>query len=118
MAAPSLLVVEDHDELRVVVEKLLTAAGYVVRSARDVAEALVVLRTMPRPCLVLWDPVSYRMSLSLLAQAALHGIHIATIPVGIAPAQGKVSGPFPGFTKRLTSNHALMTIVKEHCPDL
>src|SRR2546421_1042081 len=118
MAAPSLLVVEDHEELRTVVEKLLIAAGYVVRTARDVTEALLVVRTMPRPCLVLWDPVSHRMSLSLLAQAALHGIHIATIPIGIAPSQGQVSGPFPGFTKRLTSNQALMTIVKEHCPEL
>src|SRR2546430_1766787 len=110
MAAPSLLVVEDHEELRVVIEKLLIAAGYVVRSARDVTEALAVLQTMPRPCLVLWDPVSNRMSLSLLAQAALDGIHIATIPVGIAPAQGEALRSLPGFTKRLTSNDALMSI--------
>ena len=93
---------------------MLVAAGYVVRCARDAAEALVVLQTMPRPCLVLWDPMSHLMSLSLLAQTALHGIHIATIPIGIAPVRGSVSGSRPGFTKRLTSNRALMTIVKEH----
>jgi len=117
MAASSLLIVEDHDELRTVIEELLVAAGYIVRSARDPAEALVVLQTMPRPCLVLWDPVSYRTSLSLLAQAPLDGIHIATIPIGIAPVRGNSTGSLPGFTKRLTSNLALMTIVKEHCPE-
>jgi CheY-like chemotaxis protein len=116
VTAPSLLIVEDHDELRTVIQELLEADGYVVRCARDAAEALVILRTMPRPCLVLWDPVSHRMSLSLLAQAALDGIHIATIPIGIAPVRGNVPGSLPRFTKRLTSNRALMTLVKEHCP--
>src|SRR6185436_7072906 len=113
MPAPSLLIIEDHDELRLVVEKLLTAAGYIVRSARDVAEALDVLMTMDRPCLVLWDPVSHRMSLSLLTQAAFDGIHIATIPVGIAPAEAGFETASGTYSKRLTSHHALLTIVKE-----
>ncbi len=115
MPVPSLLIVEDHDEVRNAIAALLTRAGYLVRTARDAEEALVAIASMPRPCLVLWDPVSHRMSLSLIAQAAFEGIHIATIPVGIAPAEPDIAAA-QAFTKRLTSPHALMSIVKEHCP--
>src|SRR6185295_7563355 len=84
MAAHYVLVVEDHDELRSAIAAILVRAGYVVRSARDAEEAVAELSAMDRPCLVLWDPVSSRISLSLLAQAAFEGLRIATIPVGIA----------------------------------
>jgi CheY-like chemotaxis protein len=114
MAVSSLLVVEDHDELRAVIETLLRKAGYNVWSARNASEALEALHAMPRPCLVLWDPVTYRMSLSLLAESALDGIQVATIPIGIAPSTE--SGSADGFIKRLTSQAALLSIVREHCP--
>jgi DNA-binding NtrC family response regulator len=116
MAAHSVLVVEDHDELRFAIAALLVRAGYAVRTARDADEAVAELASMDRPCLVLWDPVSHRMSLSLLAQAAFDGIHIATIPVGIAPAEAGFETASGAYSKRLTSHHALLTIVKEHCP--
>jgi CheY-like chemotaxis protein len=116
MAAPSLLIVEDHDELRTTIEALLRSAGYHVVSARNADEALEALRLMPRPCLVLWDPVTHRISLSLLAESALEGIHVATIPVGIAPTEAH-EDTSAGFSKRLTSQTALMSIVREHCTE-
>jgi hypothetical protein len=115
MTLPCLLLVEDHDELRSTIAALLIRAGYTVRTARDAQEAHDVISSMPRPCLVLWDPVSVRLSLSLITQAAFDGIRIATIPVGITPADEGSS--VPGFTKRLTSSSALMSIVKEHCSE-
>jgi CheY-like chemotaxis protein len=115
MAAHSVLIVEDHDELRYAIAALLVRAGYLVRTASDAEEAVVELASMPRPCLVLWDPVSHRMSLSLVAQSCFEGIHIATIPVGIAPAAAGFDTAAGGYTKRLTSHHALMSIVRDHC---
>jgi two-component system chemotaxis response regulator CheY len=117
MAAHSVLVVEDHDELRLAIAALLVRAGYVVSTARDAEEAVAELASMARPCLVLWDPVSSRMSLSLLSQVAFDGIRIATIPVGIAPAAAGQEAATPGYTKKLTSRQALLSVVREHCPD-
>jgi CheY-like chemotaxis protein len=116
MAAPSVLVVEDHDELRFTIAALLVRAGYNVRTATDAEQAVVELAAMPRPCIVLWDPVSTRMSLSLLGQVAFQGIHIATIPVGIAPAAAGLGTAAGGYTKRLTSRQALLSLVRSHCP--
>jgi CheY-like chemotaxis protein len=116
-AEPCLLVVEDHDELRTVVAELLVAAGYTVRTARNADEACIELENMPRPCLVLWDPVSNRTSLSLLARHAFEGLHIATLPIGIAiDGDNAVSG-LPELRKRLTSHAALLSVVRDHCPE-
>ena len=109
----SVLVVEDHEELRHAIKELLVGAGYVVWCARDSEEALEVLSAMPRPCLVLWDPLTHRVSLSLVARAALDGIHVATLPIGIAPLQADQG--IAQVVKRLTSEDALLSIVKEHC---
>ncbi|HEX9297799.1 MAG TPA: hypothetical protein VF881_18285 [Polyangiaceae bacterium] len=109
----SVLVVEDHLELRQAIEELLVGAGYLVWCACDSDEALKVLSAMPRPCLVLWDPLTHRVSLSLVAQAAVRGVHVATIPIGITRL-GHDEGS-PRVIKRLTSEDALMSIVKEHC---
>src|SRR5689334_11906724 len=107
MAAHSVLVVEDHDELRFAIAAILVRAGYVVRAARDADEAVIELASMDRPCLVLWDPVSARMSLSLLTRAAFEGLRIATIPVGIAPSEGGLDTAPAGYSKKLTSQQAL-----------
>jgi CheY-like chemotaxis protein len=117
MTAPSVLVVEDHDELRFTIAAILVRAGYTVRTATDADDAVAELATMPRPCIVLWDPVSSRMSMSLLAQVAFEGIHIATIPVGIAPAETGLETAAGGYTKRLTSHQALLSLVRAHCPE-
>ena len=60
----SVLVVEDHAELRTQLCELLQKEGYDVRSATTVEEAIATLSLMPPPCLVLWDPVTLRMSVA------------------------------------------------------
>jgi DNA-binding NtrC family response regulator len=115
MTAHTVLVIEDHEELRDAICALLVRSGYAVRTADDAEDAVLELASIERPCLVLWDPVSRRMSLSLLAQVAFDGIHIAILPIGIAPSAGTRESRSPGYTKKLTSQNALMSIVKEHC---
>lgn len=48
------LIVEDHDETREMIETLLKFHGYSVETARDGAEALKKLRDL-HPCLILLD---------------------------------------------------------------
>jgi DNA-binding NtrC family response regulator len=115
MAVTSVLLVEDHDDLRSAIAALLTRSGYSVQTARNPDEALEALSSMPTPCLILWDPVSLRPSLALMTRAAFAGIDIATIPVGVAPVDTGAESTMPGFTKKLTSPSALMSIVKDHC---
>ena len=110
----SVLVIEDQAELREMVALLLVRAGYTVECTASADEAVARLQVMQRPCLILWDPVTPHMSPAFLAQPALRGIHVATIPVGVQSiADG--SGNCLSITKRLTSQNAIMTMVREFC---
>jgi CheY-like chemotaxis protein len=113
---PSVLVVEDDAEIRTSVELLLVRAGYEVRCARSANEALDLL-TARAPCIVLWDPVTLHVSAAFLEEAATRGVHVATIPVGVRPADGK-PGCRPALIKALTSRSAILSVVRAYCPDL
>ncbi|MCU1282513.1 MAG: response regulator [bacterium] len=49
------LVVDDDDDIRECVANALTDEGYVVITASDGREAIAVLESTPRPCVVLLD---------------------------------------------------------------
>jgi CheY-like chemotaxis protein len=111
----SVLVVEDHAELRTQLCELLQKEGYGVRSATTVEEAIATLSLMPPPCLVLWDPVTLRMSAELMAHTIRHGVHVATIPVGVkATRQGSEGSPV--ISKSLTNREVILSVVREYCP--
>ena len=112
----SVLVVEDHVELREHLCKLLEKEGYAVRYATTVDEAVATLSSLPPPCLVLWDPVTLRMTGELIAQTVRHGVHVATIPLGVK-AMGKAVDGSPQISKRLTNHEAVLSVVREHCAD-
>jgi CheY-like chemotaxis protein len=111
----SIIVVEDDAELQKVITELLERAGYEVFCAEDPNGALEILRAARRPCIVLWDPMTARVSLSVLAESALRGVHVATLPIGLAIAHADDGGEAT-VTKRLTSPAAVLSIVREHCP--
>ncbi len=114
----SVLVVEDHDELRVLIQEMLEQRGYDVRCAATMPEAVTTLSEMSC-CLILWDPTTLPIDGALLALALSHRVHIATIPVGIT-ANGKSPEGASLIVKRLTSVEALLSVVREHChgPDV
>jgi CheY-like chemotaxis protein len=110
----SILVVEDQPDIRNRVRALLEQAGYVVHTAENPDDALDSLKRLPRPCLLLWDAITPRTSLTIVDQATLKGVHVAALPVSVssvhlADSPRKVS-------KRLTSEDAILTVVREHCP--
>jgi two-component system, OmpR family, response regulator CpxR len=110
----SILVVEDYSELRDAVRDLLEDEGYEVHCASDPDEAMALLKRLPRPCILLWDALTSRHSLSMVDQATLNGVHVATLPVTLASI-GPV-GSLRRMAKRLTSTDAILSIVREHCP--
>jgi CheY-like chemotaxis protein len=109
----SVLVVEDHHQLRTLIERTLEKRGYDVRCAATIPEAATMLAERC-PCLVLWDPTTLPMSSALIALAGRLGVHIATIPVGIT-SKGHSIGGAAIITKRLTSLEAMLSILREHC---
>ena len=112
----SILVVEDHTELRASLRDLLAQRGYDVRCASTVDEAIAMLESLPAPCLVLWDPVTLAAGTKLVANTASRGVHLATIPVGVT-ATGQAADGTPLISKRLTSREAIVSVVREHCPE-
>jgi CheY-like chemotaxis protein len=110
----SILVIEDHPELQEAIRTLLERAGYRVLCAVNVDDAMQLLRSAPRPCLLLWDPLTLRLSLTLLAESARQGVNVATLPIGVSALHD------PGASenrmkKRITSTDAILSIVRAHC---
>ena len=112
----SVLVVEDHAEVRALLQHMLTQQGYEVRCAASVDEAAAALNEMPPPCIVLWDPVTLQMNAWLMGQTVGRGVNFATIPVSVTWTRQADDGS-PIVAKRLTSRDAILSVVREHCPE-
>jgi len=112
----SIMVIEDDRGLAQAISALLERAGYSVQCATNADEALQLLRSASRPCLLLWDPLALRGRLNVLAESALRGVHVATLPIGVATRANHSGGAEPMVTKRLTSEEAVLSIVRAHCP--
>jgi CheY-like chemotaxis protein len=110
----AVLIVEDQADIRSAVAKLLEGAGYVVYVAGNPDEALDILGRLPRPCMLLWDAMTPRQSLTMVDQATLEGVHVASLPVSVASIHA--AGLDRQVRKRITSHDAILKIVQEHCP--
>jgi CheY-like chemotaxis protein len=113
----SVLVVEDHSELRDLLRELLAHLGFDVRCVSNVDQAISSLEALPAPCLILWDPVTLDMGTQLIAVAGQRGVHLATIPVGVS-AKGLTPDGMPIIAKKLTSHAAVISVVREHCAEV
>jgi CheY-like chemotaxis protein len=111
----SVLVVEDDDQIRARVQRLLEREGYEVHAAGTPREALALLSHISRPCILLWDGMTPREALSMLDDAALQGVHVATLPVSLLPSRGADPLGNP-IAKRLTSEEAILSVVRAYCP--
>jgi CheY-like chemotaxis protein len=111
----SVLVVEDQADLRSFVKGLLESEGYEVHCAETPHEALELLQRIARPCILLWDALTPRDSLSMLDEAVLIGVHVATLPVSL-PSPRTAGSSGNDASKRLTSKEAVLSVVREYCP--
>ena len=111
-----MLVVEDDVDIREMLGELLEDEGYETALAKDGQQALELLSTIPRPCLVLADLVMPVMDGWDLLKALSLDDRFATIPVVIMSGANK--NTFPSQTqvlKKPADNDILLQIVHEHC---
>lgn len=110
----SVLIVEDQADIRARVTNLLEAEGYVVHAAETPDEALGLLQRLPRPCILLWDAMTPRISLTMVDQATLEGVHVAALPVSVISVH--MADSPQRLDKRLASEDAILNVVRAHCP--
>ncbi len=113
----SILVVEDEPTIRENLKMLLELEGFSVYTASNGEEGLKVLRTIPRPCLVLLDLLMPVMNGMEFMEAKSHEITIAAIPVcfvsGVAekPDMSKAAA----FVKKPIEFGGLLKFVRQYC---
>jgi CheY-like chemotaxis protein len=111
----SILVVEDDSTIRDEVRTLLESAGYDVHCVADPKEALGLLGGAPPPCILLWDALM-GYDLAVVDHATRNGIPVATLPITIAAATRAATRAARGLVKTLVCKKAILSLVREHCP--
>jgi CheY-like chemotaxis protein len=110
------LVVEDDVDIREMLGELLEDEGYDTALAKDGQEALELLSTIPRPCLVLADLVMPVMDGWDLLKALSLDDRFATIPVVVMSGANKTSFPAQmQVLKKPADADILLEIVHGHC---
>ncbi len=86
-----ILLVEDHDDLRMAVAEMLRLEGYEVVEASDGQEALGALRAGPSPCVVLLDLHMPGTSGQEFRAAQLLDRQLAGVPVVALSGHGGIA---------------------------
>lgn len=117
MACKSILIVEDEEPIREALKMLLELEGYPVYTAQNGLEGLNILRTIPRPCLVLLDLLMPVMNGMEFLKEKSHEVTIAAIPVCVVSGVAdKPDLPNVGaFMKKPIEFDALMKFVRQFC---
>jgi len=117
MQCKSILIVEDEPAIRENLKALLELEGYPVFTAINGEEGLRVLRSMPRPCLVLLDLLMPVMNGMEFLEAKSHEDAIASIPVcvvsGVADPPDLSSAS--AYVKKPVDFDVLLNFVAQHC---
>jgi len=116
----TVLVVDDHQDVRESLEALLGSEGYAVEMAENGREALAKLYAGPRPCVILLDVRMPVMTGTEFRQEQLNHPAFAHIPV-IALSAG--NGPevvaqlhAEAYLQKPVSIDQLLALVRKHCP--
>ena len=116
----SVLIVEDHPELRRTLTDLLQEAGYAVTSAADGQEALAGLRNAPPPDLILLDLMMPVMDGWEFRRRQRQDGALAAIPV-VVISGGETPSHSPGFVDAASyllkpiDFDVLLATVARHC---
>jgi CheY-like chemotaxis protein len=112
----SVLVVEDHEDIREAIGEILENEGYETALAEDGARALDLLAEIPRPCLVLVDLIMPRMDGWQLVNVLSRDDRLATIPVVVMSAAANAhTVPEHPTLKKPIDMEILLQIVRDHC---
>lgn len=113
----SILVVEDDEDIRSVIEDLLQSEGYNTLSANNGKEALEILEKVQSPCLVLLDMMMPIMNGRQFLDAVMANTCLAPIPVLIvsAIADKTNSKGSIGFLKKPIDINVILKVVGQYC---
>jgi CheY-like chemotaxis protein len=117
--AQTILLVEDDDDSREVLQMLVESCGYELLEAADGAEALVLLREH-HPCLILLDLMMPGMDGFQFREAQLREPSIASVPVvvlsggGAVPEQAAAIGAV-GYLVKPPELKEVQAMLSVHC---
>jgi CheY-like chemotaxis protein len=123
MQCKSVLVVEDNVDIRETIVQVLEVEGYPVSSAANGAEAVELLKTMPKPCLILLDLMMPIMDGWQFLEkqkedtvfASLPVVLISALPAKAALANAKAVEKAVGFIMKPVSLITLLDVVQQYC---
>ena len=119
MKCSSVLIVEDERDIRETLKQVLELEGYNAITASNGKEAIEMLATIPRPCLILLDLMMPVMDGWQFLEAQREDIILATIPVVIVSAAGEKakSAGASAFIKKPVELDCLLSLVKQYCTE-
>jgi CheY-like chemotaxis protein len=121
MSEPSVLVVDDNEDIRESLMGFLEDHGFVATGARDGRDALNQLGAAPAlPCLIILDLMMPVMDGRAFRQAQLRDPDLAGIPVVVVSAYKDIRWLVEGLDvkdhlPKPLDLDALLDVVREHC---
>jgi CheY-like chemotaxis protein len=113
---PNILVIDDDPDLRESLKDVLEENGYEVHQAAHGKEALAVLDTMPRPCLLLLDWMMPVMGGQEFLSHWRERDEARSVPVLVVSASRDIQAEgVAGVLKKPFSIDALLVHVRRHC---
>lgn len=113
------LVVDDDRDIRDSLIETLEDHGYQASGAANGAEALAMLRSSPRPCLILLDLMMPVMDGRGFREEQLKNPAWADIPVVVISAYGNVEAQAQelatAFVRKPVSTRPLIDVVRRYC---
>ncbi len=113
----SILVVEDDSDIRAALVDMLESEGYHAESAGNGKEALDLLNSIPKPCLVLLDMMMPIMNGREFLDEVMKNSYLAPIPVLVvsAIADRTTTEGAIGFIKKPVDIDTVLKVVNQYC---
>jgi CheY-like chemotaxis protein len=116
----TVLIIDDHDDIRAILREVLEEEGYHVLVAANGEEGLAVLRRASRPCVVLLDLMMPVMDGWQFLDAARQDDELRTVPVIVlTAARDKLSLPgVAAFFRKPVDPYDLLNALEATMPPL
>jgi DNA-binding NtrC family response regulator len=111
----SVLLIEDDQRLRESIAIFLDARGYVTVATDAVDDAIELLETVRRPCLLLVDPLTIRFDWPRVFAALTPEDRVATLPMVLVSVNAPALFSKPAVVKKPVDFEILFRLVREHC---
>ena len=109
------ILIEDDARLRESIAAFLEDRGYATATAEHVDEAIELLETVERPCLLLVDPLTMQLDWLRLFGALSPEDRVATLPMVLVSVSAPSLFSRPAVVKRPIDFDILFRIAEEHC---